>query len=70
MKKELIDDKDKIRSNSVLDKNKIIKTRRQQYVIESFGLEQLKDITLRKIKENGLKSAYYKYIKRKNYFII
>ncbi len=70
MKKELIDDKDKIRSNSVLDKNKIIKTRRQQYVIESFGLEELKDITLRKIKENGLKSAYYKYIKRKNYFII
>ena len=70
MKKELIDDKDKIRSNSVLDKNKIIKTRRQQYVIESFGLEELKDITLRKIKENGLKSAYYKYIKRKNYFIV
>ena len=70
MKKELIDDKDKIRSNSVLDKNKIIKTRRQQFVIESFGLEELKDITLRKIKENGLKSAYYKYIKRKNYFII
>ena len=70
MKKELIDDKDKISFVSVLTKNKIIKTRRQQYVIESFGLEELKDITLRKINESGLKSAYYKYIKRKNYFII
>ena len=70
MKKELNDNKDKIIFVSVLTKNKIIKTRRQQYVIESFGLEELKDITLRKIKENGLKSAYYKYIKRKNYFII
>ena len=65
MKKELIDDKDKIRSNSVLTKNKIIKTRRQQYVIESFGLEELKDITLRKINESGLKSAYYKSIKER-----
>ena len=59
MKKELIDDKDKISFVSVLTKNKIIKTRRQQYVIESFGLEELKDITLIKINESGLKSTYY-----------
>ena len=65
MKKELNDNKDKIRSNSVLDKNKIIKTRRQQYVIESFGLEELKNITLRKINESGLKRVYYKYIKER-----
>ena len=38
---------------------------RQQFVVESFGLEELKDITLRKINESGLKSAYYKYIKER-----
>ena len=38
---------------------------RQQFVVESFGLEELKDITLRKINESGLKSAYYKSIKER-----
>ncbi len=58
------DNKDKISFVSVLTKNKIIKTRRQQYVVESFGLEELKDITLRKINES-LKNAYYKSIKER-----
>ena len=65
MKKELNDNKDKIIFVSVLTKNKIIKTRRQEIVIESFGLEELKDIILRKMNESGLKSVYYKSIKER-----
>ena len=65
MKKELNDNKDKIIFVSVLTKNKIIKTGRQQFVVEFFGLEELKNITLRKINESGLKRVYYKYIKER-----
>ena len=60
--KEELNDKNKISFVSVLAKNKEIKIGRQQFVVESFGLEELKDITLRKINESGLKSAYYKSI--------
>ena len=55
MKEELNDDKTQIS----FAENQIIKTGRQQFVVESFGLEELKDITLRKINESGLKSVYY-----------
>ena len=65
MKKELNDNKNKISFVSVLAENKEIKIGRQQFVVESFGLEELKDITLRKINESGLKSAYYKSIKER-----
>ena len=61
MKEELNDNKHKISFFSVLAENKEIKTGRQRFVVESFGLEELKDITLRKINES-LKSPYYKSI--------
>ena len=65
MKEELNDNKNTISFVSVLAENKEIKIGRQQFIAESFGLEELKDITLRKINESGLKSAYYKSIKER-----